>query len=143
MIKFTSGNLTDNYYEIKTVSSATALVLYAEPNTASTGAAYSEPDAETGVSYTVSTRRSSFGASDGQCGGSGTAGTFTSTTVGDFAAAGVSDGDYLVITDGGTNATDPDSLIGVYKITSVATTTLNIDLTDNNNWNGQTTNCKH
>lgn len=139
VVKFTSGALSGEYYEIYSVDSATQLTLYAEPNTASTGTAYSEPSPETGVSYTVSTRRVVFENTDGNVGGTGTAGTFTSATVGNFAAAGVLGGDYLVITDGGATATDPDSIIGVYKITTVVTTTLNIDLTDNPDWNSQTT----
>lgn len=128
VITFTSGALTGNTYEIQAVTDATSLVLYEEP-----GAAAISP--ENGISYTTRTRYIVFpGTTDGvnaDATASDGLGTLTSATVGSFAGAGVAAGDYLRITEGGTAGS---SIVGVYKIDSVDGTTLNVNITDNENW---------
>lgn len=128
VIEFTSGNLSGNVYEIQSVVDGSNLVLFEEPG----DSAISD---ETAVSYETKTRYIvAPGTTDGvnaDATADDTLGELTSATVGDFAAAGVSSGDYIRITEGGTAGS---GIIGVYKIDSVATTTLSIDITDNENW---------
>jgi len=127
VITFESGLLTGNTYEIQAVSDGSSLVLYQEP-----GEAIAD---ETAVTYSTRTRYIvAPGTTDGvntDATANDGFGELTSATVGDFAAAGVAAGDYIRITNGGTAGT---SLVGVYKIFSVATTTLTIDIGDNENW---------
>ena len=129
VITFGTGSALDgNTYEIQTVTDADNLVLYTEPN----AAAISDEDA---VVYSTRTRYIIFtGNTDGVNAdpvADDGLGTLTSATVGNFAAAGVAAGDYLRITEGGTAGS---TLEGVYKIDSVATTTLTINISDNDNW---------
>ena len=128
VITFGSGALNGKTYEIQSVTDADNLVLFQNPG----DAAIADEDA---VTYSTRTRYIVFpGSTDGVNADptpDDTLGTLTSATVGDFAAAGVSAGDYLRITEGGTVGA---ALEGVYKIDSVATTTLTVNITDNENW---------
>lgn len=126
VITFTSGS-NQNQYEIVSVA-ADSLVLYDEPGELVT-------DPQNSVGYVTESKYIiDPGTTDGvnaDATPSDGLGELTSTTVGDFAADGVAAGDYLRITEGGTAGT---SLIGVYKIDSVATTTLTVNIEDNENW---------
>lgn len=131
-IVFTSG-LNQNQYEIQSVLDQDNLILFDEP-----GENVSAPD--NAVSYTTRTRYIvEPGNTDGVTADSVSDdgfGEFTSATVGDFAAAGVTTGDYIRITDGG--LAGDVNLIGVYKIASVATSTLTVNIVDNENWTATT-----
>lgn len=122
-VEFTDGSDL-GVFEIVSVDSATELTLFQEPGVAITG--------DTGVNFTTRTRVRNAGDTDGvtiDATPNDTLGTFTSATVGDFAAAGVVAGDMLQITA----ATTPRN-VGTYKITNVATTTLTVNIGDNENW---------
>ena len=127
VITFESGALTGNTYEIQAVSDGSTLILYQEP-----GEVVAD---ETAVTYSTRTRYIVFpGTTDGviaDATASDGIGELTSATVGDFAAAGVAAGDYLKITEGGTAGA---TVIGVYKIDSVVTSTVFVDIGDNENW---------
>lgn len=122
-VQLTDGS-DQGVYEISSVDSETQLTLLQEPGIAIVGGS--------GVDFTTRTRVRNDGATDGTTADptpDDDLGTFTSATVGDFAAAGVVAGDMLQITAATTAAN-----IGTYKITSVATTTLTINISDNENW---------
>jgi hypothetical protein len=128
VITFEDKTLSGNTYEIQEVTDADTLVLFEEPGDAAVGT-------ENAITYSTRTKYIVFPGNTDGVNANSTAddglGEFTSATVGDFAAAGVAAGDYIRLTDGGTGGA---SNIGVYKISGVATTTLTVDITDNENW---------
>ena len=128
IITFGSGDLNGNIYEIQEVTDGSTLVLFEEPGDATI-------DDETAVVYSTSTRYIvAPGNTDGvnaDATSDDGIGELTSATVGDWSSAGVAAGDYLRITEGGSGGT---SVVGVYKIDSVDGTTLNVNISDNENW---------
>jgi hypothetical protein len=128
-ITFNSGNLSGNTYEIQAVTDGSTIVLFEEPLDGTI-------DDETAVQYSTETRY--IGAfvpgyvtdaaildavsDDGT-------GEITSATAATW--SGVAAGDMIRITSGGTGG---NTVIGMYKILGVDGTTLNVNISDNDNW---------